>query len=149
MKALSLWQPWASLIAADVKRFETRHWDTRYRGPIEIHAAKRLEAVGISDELRAICERRFGADWSDTLPRGAVVAIAELVGVWPTPRAMRCNLIDDAEFACGNYKPGRFAWELNHVRAFDPPVPYRGRQGLFNIPDGLVYNGRETRGGPG
>ena len=49
MKALSLWQPWASLIAAGVKRFETRHWETRHRGPIAIHAAKRLEAVGIPD----------------------------------------------------------------------------------------------------
>ena len=138
MKALSLWQPWASLIAADVKRFETRHWNTHYRGPLAIHAAKRLESVGIPDELRTICERAFGADWSDTLPRGAIVATAELAGVWPTARAMRCDMIGFTEFVCGNYAPGRFVWQLDDVRAIAPPVPYRGRQGLFSVPDGVL-----------
>lgn len=41
MKAISLWQPWASLIAAGVKSIETRGWPTNYRGQIAIHAAKR------------------------------------------------------------------------------------------------------------
>ncbi|MBP0020973.1 MAG: ASCH domain-containing protein, partial [Cyanobacteria bacterium SBLK] len=31
-KAISLWQPWASLIAMGRKKFETRHWSTDYRG---------------------------------------------------------------------------------------------------------------------
>ena len=135
MKALSLWQPWASLMAAGVKRFETRHWDTRYRGPLAIHAAKRLESVAIPDELRALCERAFGADWSDTLPRGAFVAVAELADVWTTARAMQSNRIGATEFVCGNYAPGRYAWQLESVRAITPPVPYRGRQGLFTVPD--------------
>ncbi|MHB1773386.1 MAG: ASCH domain-containing protein [Acidimicrobiales bacterium] len=39
MKALSLHQPWASLIAIGVKKVETRHWTTSYRGPLAIHAA--------------------------------------------------------------------------------------------------------------
>lgn len=41
MKALTLWQPWASLIALGVKTIETRGWSTNYRGPLAIHAAKR------------------------------------------------------------------------------------------------------------
>jgi activating signal cointegrator 1 len=41
MKALSLWKPWASLIVIGAKRFATRHWETSYRGPLLIHAAKR------------------------------------------------------------------------------------------------------------
>ena len=41
MKALSLWQPWASLVALRVKTIETRSWSTSYRGPLAIHAAKR------------------------------------------------------------------------------------------------------------
>ncbi len=138
MKALSLWQPWASLIAADIKHFETRHWDTRHRGGIAIHAAKRLEAVSIADELAELCERAFGADWRSSLPRGAIVATAELAGVWPTARAMRRGMIGATEFVCGNYAPGRYAWQLESVRAIEPPVPYRGRQGLFTVPDGLV-----------
>lgn len=41
MKAISLWQPWATLIATGAKQIETRSWATSYRGPIAIHAAKR------------------------------------------------------------------------------------------------------------
>ncbi|WP_180267711.1 hypothetical protein [Nostoc linckia] len=32
IKALSLWQPWATLIGMEVKRYETRSWGTNYRG---------------------------------------------------------------------------------------------------------------------
>ena len=41
MKAITIWQPWASLLACGGKRFETRSWATSYRGPIAIHAAKK------------------------------------------------------------------------------------------------------------
>lgn len=41
MKALTLWQPWASLVALGVKTIETRSWSTSYRGPLAIHAAKK------------------------------------------------------------------------------------------------------------
>jgi hypothetical protein len=45
VKALTLHQPWASLVAAGVKMIETRSWSTRYRGPLAIHAgAKRPRA---------------------------------------------------------------------------------------------------------
>jgi hypothetical protein len=43
MKAISLWQPWASLLFTTprAKLHETRHWPTSYRGLLYIHAAKR------------------------------------------------------------------------------------------------------------
>ncbi|TRU31740.1 MAG: ASCH domain-containing protein [Microcystis aeruginosa Ma_QC_B_20070730_S2] len=41
MKAISLWQPWASLVANGLKLYETRGWPTKYRGVLAIHAAKR------------------------------------------------------------------------------------------------------------
>lgn len=43
MKALTIRQPWASLIAAGVKTIETRSWSTRYRGPLAIHAGRRWD----------------------------------------------------------------------------------------------------------
>ena len=42
MKALTLWQPWASLVALGHKRIETRCWSTKYRGDLAIHAAAKL-----------------------------------------------------------------------------------------------------------
>ena len=44
MKAISLWQPWATLIAVGAKRLETRSWESRYQGELAIHAAKRWTA---------------------------------------------------------------------------------------------------------
>ena len=41
MKAITIWQPWAFLLAMGAKQYETRSWETAYRGPIAIHAAKR------------------------------------------------------------------------------------------------------------
>ena len=38
MKALTIRQPWASLFALGIKQMETRSWDTKYRGPVAIHA---------------------------------------------------------------------------------------------------------------
>ena len=40
MKALSLTQPWASLVVIGAKCYETRSWATNYRGPLAIHASK-------------------------------------------------------------------------------------------------------------
>ena len=46
MRAVSLWQPWASLIADGRKKVETRHWPMHYRGPLAIHATQRVEKEG-------------------------------------------------------------------------------------------------------
>lgn len=45
MRAISLWQPWASLVVLGAKKIETRHWSTNYRGPLLIHAAKRTSEL--------------------------------------------------------------------------------------------------------
>ena len=49
MKALSLTQPWASLVADGRKTTETRSWLTHYRGPLAIHATK-VRDPGISPQ---------------------------------------------------------------------------------------------------
>jgi hypothetical protein len=84
MKALTIRQPWASLIAHGVKTIETRSWSTKHRGPIAIHAGTVVPADGLSvgrwsvyrqvDGVRAL--DRSG-EWHP-LPLGAVVAIVEL-----------------------------------------------------------------------
>ena len=106
MKALTLHQPWASLIAVGAKTIETRSWSTKYRGPIAIHAGRREP---FTDLLMARALRWTGGEWSVEyggredrrwfmaqnvvdgpvkdavdafpLPLGAVVATAQLVDV--------------------------------------------------------------------
>lgn len=127
MKALSLWQPWASLVAAGVKIDETRHWSTEYRGPIAIQAARTLDVAGAPDHL---CLSVFGSFWPKQLPQGVVVCVAELYDCVPAERI--AGYISRANLAAGNFAPGRFAWRFRNIRALLEPIPVVGRQGLFN-----------------
>lgn len=151
MKAISLWQPWASAIARGAKYIETRRWATNYRGPLAIHAAKHEN----HSELIAIA-----SDWSwcaalgwkksdpthpwERIPFGAIVATCTLAA---------CLCVEDipikeldalrfrgghgfdswTERMMGDFSPGRFGWVLTNVKPLENPIPYRGAQGLFNV----------------
>jgi hypothetical protein len=58
VKALTICQPYAELIARGQKRVENREWPTRYRGPLLIHAGKSRE--WLSGETDAELEEEFG-----------------------------------------------------------------------------------------
>jgi len=128
-KALTIWQPWASLIAAGLKEYETRSWATKHRGALAIHAAKRwtwaerdfanLLAARYPNEMRGV---------PPALPTGAVLGIARLIDCVPAGELR----LPDFERAVGDFAPGRFAWRLEIVEVFAEPVPVRGRQGLWN-----------------
>jgi len=136
MKALSLWQPWASLMAAGLKTIETRSWSTAYRGPLAIHAAKRP----LTREEKSLfyiwaCHGLLPSDWIDAhLPFGAIVAVVQLVRCEPTGTFR----VDRFNEAFGNYAPGRWAWITQNVRSLAQPIPYRGMQGLFDVPDVIL-----------
>ena len=126
MKAISLWQPWASYIAVGMKRFETRHWSTSYRGPLAIHAAKRRLT---EDEQYLLEDYPLPAP---VFPLGAIVATCELVDCIRMTDALIANR-ERRELCLGNWEPGRFAWALIDVIALSAPIPMRGRQGLFDL----------------
>jgi hypothetical protein len=141
MKALSLWQPWASAIALGHKRIETRHWSTSYRGPLLIHAARRWTA---EERGFAAVEHTLGR-LPSRLPLGAFVAVARLVDIRPTEELY--PHISAIERLYGNYEPGRFGWMLEDIRPLPDPVGFKGHQGLFNAPDHLLCG--DERAQPG
>lgn len=133
MKAISLWQPWASLIAVGAKQYETRSWGTPYRGPLVIHASKTEQGMSSFGEYH-IRQALAGAGIRSTyaLPRGVALCVVNLVDC----DVMTSRLIDDIsedEFAFGDWKEGRYAWKMEVVRVFDKPIPMRGMQGLFDV----------------
>lgn len=149
MKALSLTQPWATLVAEGAKQIETRSWATSYRGPLAIHASKNIPGW-VADVVRS--EPHFTAmlgALSDprnkvigNLPRGCVIAIAELVSVkfipanadgwqWTGPNGRHYSYtITNQERAFGDYTPGRYAWLLADIQPLKQ-VPARGALGLW------------------
>jgi hypothetical protein len=99
MEALTLHQPWATAIAEGIKTIETRSWSTSYRGPLAIHAGKRMPAswttigpyrikgfgrTGLALVGPGLPEFRSTPRLEGCLvPLGAVVATATLVDVVP------------------------------------------------------------------
>ncbi len=152
MKALTLTQPWATLIALLEKQIETRSWATTYRGPLAIHAAQGLTPVGGKEGLLQLCRRepfrsvllQHGYLGTPSLPRGAIVAVCELVNCVPTagsrpgsggPKyADWVHDLTDQERAFGDYTAGRYGWLLANIRPLSRPIPCRGAQGLWDVP---------------
>ena len=142
MKAITIHQPWASLIAHGYKRFETRSWRTHYRGPIAIHAGKRID-----HKAALMVAWNYPEIWREIspLPTGCIIAVAELVECWEV-RLYESDWsfylhegvgggtksLPTTEEAFGWYEQGRYAWELANVRLIPEPIPEKGKQGLWN-----------------
>ena len=140
MKALTITQPWASLIALGAKQVETRSWSTHYRGALAVHAGDGLGPVGgqrglaallLTEPFRSVLVQA-GIHDSRDLPRGCIVAIGDLVAVFPA------GVVDDRgiplsaqERAFGNYTTGRYGWRLENVRRLAKPLLARGTLGLW------------------
>ena len=140
VRAISLWQPWASLMAVGAKWIETRSWDTGTRGVVMIHAAKTTKGLQLVRDgdarIRRAMERAFGVpaqEWGDWLPRGAIIARSELVDSIPGPEALERYPAQDP---FGDFSAGRYAHLYPEPVAIEP-IPCRGRQGFFwvEMPD--------------
>lgn len=124
MKALTLTQPWASLVAVGAKRIETRSWRTAYRGTLAIHAAKgfpsdarrELETFVFYGAFRpdhAATLRREGVrlvpnacarEVAGALPLGAVIATCRLISCIPTRELQENRVIEvDQAAGCGDF----------------------------------------------
>ena len=104
MKALSVRQPWASLIASGKKTIELRSRRISYRGKILICASKHPQGNG---------------------PKGVALAIVDLVDC-------RAATSDDAIAACCNPNQSDFAWILENVKIIEQ-FPVQGMLGLFEV----------------
>lgn len=136
MKAISLHQPWAHLVAFGHKRIETRSWappDAVVGQRIVIHASKTTRD---SDRMRhdpifmSYLPRGFG--WG-AMAYGCIVATACIVAVEPMTGPW-IERVGEVERMFGNFSPGRFGWMLDDVERV-APIFWRGAQGFFDVPD--------------
>lgn len=128
MKALTIIQPFAELIATGEKRVENREWYTPYRGPIAIHAGKAKQYEGRPVEAIA---NSYGLKAS-ALAYGAIIATAEITDclhvqqINRLPKTSPLYWLMDHEHAHGTY-----CWVLANVKRLEQPVPCRGALGLW------------------
>ncbi|HEX4214728.1 MAG TPA: ASCH domain-containing protein [Candidatus Dormibacteraeota bacterium] len=112
MRALTIRQPWASLIVAGIKDVENRSWRTNHRGPLLIHAGTGRDPVDgwrVHEVARLV-----------EIPRGALIGMVDVVG---------CVRDSPSRWA----RPAQWHWELARPWPLPRPVPLRGRLGLFEV----------------
>lgn len=147
MKAITLWPLWASLIAIEAKKIETRSWYTRYRGPLAIHAAKKytkeMRELELKEPFCSALRRPAGNYCYPSMSCGCIVAVVNLTGCWKIEDGGFLPggfAIDDEERAFGDYTKGRYAWTVSLIKRLHTPIPYKGNQGLFDVPDELLLS---------
>ena len=143
MKALVLWEPWATLMRLGLKTVETRSWPTSYRGELAICAAKREPDWRW---LELATAKGFFGSWEplknrDWFHPGCVLCVVELFEYFDIRQSelLREERLADAgigerEELFGNYGFGRYGWKTRNLAPLRKPVPVVGRQGLFNLP---------------
>ena len=137
MRCLSIHQPWCYAILHQGKAVENRTWPTRYRGPLLVHASK--SRASYDAQSPDIWRERYGVDlppW-DSLVKGAIIGVVELADCVP---ASGEGLTDRQRdwLASHPFTEGPVCWVLKNPRAFAEPIPFRGAQGLFDVPDEVV-----------
>jgi len=147
MRALSMTQPWATLVATGAKAIETRSWGTSYRGPLAIHAAKAFPGwckdLTLYEPFKGALAEAGVRRWQD-LPLGCVIAVCRLAGckvITVDSAALsphHCHAPSEPELSLGDYTPGRWAWLLADVLALPDPVPARGMYGLWAWDEALA-----------
>lgn len=135
MRALPLWQPWADLVVSGAKRVETRP------RPISTIVGERvaIHATITRDHIWRCATSPF----CEHLPDEDIMWFGALIG---TVRVVRADEMTEAyvaemrvqrpaEFAFGDYAPGRWAFDLEAPERFREPIPWKGSQGIFFVPD--------------
>lgn len=149
MRALTLYQPHASLMAVGEKKIETRSWPapkTLKPGDwVAIHAAKATPPIWIRSHTRTqlvtvLAERH---DLVLPMPAGMIVGLARFVeclpcGIGGLVKAGTFQGISEQERILGAFGPGRWGWLFEDATPLKPAVPARGYQGLWTVPDRLV-----------
>jgi len=125
MKALTICQPYAELIARGDKVIENRTWERPYRGPLAIHAGKTRTWMDEGDDERY-----------PVMVFGAIIAIATLVDV------VRLNDLPE-HLRDNEHANGPWCWLLRDVRRITP-IAMDGKLGLWYVditiapPDGAA-----------
>lgn len=135
MRALTISQPWASIIATGDKFVENRTWATPYRGALLIHAGKGTQYLTKQELAKH--------------PTGCILAVCRLLECVEV--ATLCNRIHRnhpypnltmsrmLEVSQHEYTEGPFAFVLSELQTFTDPIPCGGAQGLW-IPSAEIMD---------
>jgi len=131
---LSMWQPWASLVVYGFKRFEGRHWDSEYQGPLWIHAGSKQptdeEIKAVEDQYRKLYDGVDMPPFPSTYPTSCLLGVVDLQIV-----------VTQEDYR--KYIPKKYTSEstsehifvMRNPRRLTTTVRLSGQRGVFQITD--------------
>lgn len=151
MKALTLWQPWATLVAEGVKPFEFRRWPAPkwiWDQRIAIHAGARKVRPSEIDDL--IVALRLEEGWGtalkaepalelllrmqarpESIPLSTVLCTAVIGKPVPAAEAVRQAYGENFKGDSDRIDHQVFGWPLTEIARLEPPMPAKGAQGFW------------------
>ena len=124
MRVITLKQPWATLVAEGLKKYEFRSWKYSYRGEILIHAGK-----GVDKEAMKKFEHL-----NLNYPRSRIIAKVKILDCVKLDKEINENIIRENELVYGHkYDRTGYAWKLEVIEKIDDDKAISGKQGIWNI----------------
>ena len=127
LKALTVRQPWARLIMDGIKTIEVRSWPPDVLGRILVHAGSRLEEEACG-RLRIAREE---------LVTGAILGSLRIVHVFQFTEKSWEEL-RPLTLEAGALSGPLLGWRLGGPIFLEEPLPWRGKLGLFDVPDEVI-----------
>ena len=123
MKVLTLKQPWATLVAEGLKKYEFRTWKTNYRGKILIHAGSGIDKKAME---------KF-KDLNLVYPSKRIIAEVLITDCLELDDALNRKIISENSIVYGNKFRTGYAWKLSNVEKVNIDKSINGKLGLWNI----------------
>lgn len=127
MQALTIKQPWATLIMRAGKDIENRNWPASFRGEVAIHASKGFDGAEVAAACRFLdswvprfSEGRFRSE-AATYPTGCIIGVARIVD---------CVTASDSPWFVGP-----FGLVIRDTIELVDPLPLRGMLGFWQVPE--------------
>jgi hypothetical protein len=136
MKAISLQQPWAGLLVLGIKEFETRSWNTKFRGEIAVHASAKIPKEGET------LLQWLGENIPDFKPgesnhtictmRGVILGTVVVTDTFSTNDVDQPVEVEEIQEMFGDFSPNRYFWLCEHPDLFENPIPAKGALSIWN-----------------
>ncbi len=125
MKAITIRQPWATLIMQGVKKYEFRSWKTNFRGEVLIHAGKGIDKEAVERLKKYLPEE---------LPLGKILGKVEITDCIPMSEEFADMLSkENSDIYTSHSFSNNYGFKIENVENFDNLIEAKGQLGFWNI----------------
>ena len=122
MKVITLKQPWATLVAEGLKKYEFRSWKYNYRGDILIHAGAGIDR----DAMEKV------KDLNLEFPAKRILAVVTITDCIELDSNISKRINKENPKIYGNKLRTGFAWKIENPRKLNINKEIPGKQGIWN-----------------